>query len=218
MKIKLSETQLQEHAAASRRGALEGTLAGGAVALAGSLWAHRSMPAYRRLPPSLKALGAIIIIAPTLAIQAERRGLEYDRSQWEGDSVKVLEEKEIQREKRWEGLSGSEKVADWALRHQYGMIMGGWAGSLGLAAAIISRQKYQTYAQKIVQARMWAQGLTIGLLIVAGALTQSRRGEIAKANQLDHSWKDVLEQQERDRREEEVALADAVKRKAALTA
>lgn len=59
----------------------------------------------------------------------------------EGDSVKVLEEKEIQREKRWEGLSGSEKVADWALRHQYGMIMGGWAGSLGLAAAIISRQK-----------------------------------------------------------------------------
>jgi len=32
----------------------------------------------------LKALGAIIITAPLLAIQAERRGLEYDRSQWYG--------------------------------------------------------------------------------------------------------------------------------------
>ncbi|PPR02652.1 hypothetical protein CVT24_002135 [Panaeolus cyanescens] len=218
MKVKLTDAQLQEHAAASRRGAIEGTLAGGAVALAGSMWAHRSLPAYRRLPPSLKALGAIIIVAPTLAIQAERRGLEYDRSQWEGDSVKVMNEKELQQEKRWDSLTGTEKIADFALRHQYSMIMGGWAASLGVAAAIISRQKYQTYAQKIVQARMWAQGLTIGLLIVAGALTQSRRKEIAKANQLDHSWKDVLEQQERDRQEEEAALAAAVKRKSALAA
>jgi hypothetical protein len=73
--------------------------------------------------------------------------------------------------------------------------MGSWATSLGVAAAIISRNKfvlffrlwclagfaefcilrYQTYPQKIVQARMWAQGLTIGLLIVAGALTQTRK-------------------------------------------
>jgi hypothetical protein len=34
---------------------------------------------------------------------------------------------------------------------------------------------------KIVQARMWAQGLTIGLLIAAGALTGSKREELAKA-------------------------------------
>jgi hypothetical protein len=27
--------------------------------------------------------------------------------------------------------------------------MGGWAGSLGVAAAIISRNKYQTYPQKV---------------------------------------------------------------------
>ncbi|WP_374939254.1 HIG1 domain-containing protein [Pseudoalteromonas sp. SWYJZ12] len=28
----------------------------------------------------------------------------------------------------------------------------------------MSRDKYQTTAQKVVQARMWAQGLTIGIL------------------------------------------------------
>jgi len=33
---------------------------------------------------------------------------------------------------------------------------------------------------QIVQARMWAQGLTIGILIVAGALTQSKRKEFAE--------------------------------------
>jgi len=73
---------LREHDAASRKGAIEGTVVGGTVALAGSFWAQKRLPAYRKLPLSLKALGAIIITAPLLAIQAERRGLEYDRSQW----------------------------------------------------------------------------------------------------------------------------------------
>jgi len=94
-----------------------------------------------------------------------------------------------------------QKVGDWAFRHQYSIILGGWAGSLALAGAIIARNKYQTYPQKIVQARMWAQGLTIGLLIVAGALTHDKKAQHAKENGLDHSWKDILDQQERDRQE-----------------
>ncbi|KAF8165674.1 hypothetical protein B0H34DRAFT_690010 [Crassisporium funariophilum] len=201
-----TQQQLDEHAAASRRGALEGALASGTVALAGSYWAHRNWGSYRRLPPSLKALGIIIIVAPCLSIQAERRGLEYEKSQWEGQGLRIIDEKELQERKRWDALPTKDKIGDWAFRHQYSLIMGSWAGSLGVAAAIISRQKYQTYAQKIVQARMWAQGLTVGLLIVAGALTQGSRAIAAQERQNDHSWKDVIDQQERDRR-----LADAMK-------
>ena len=37
--------------------------------------------------------------------------------------------------------------------------------------------RYQSSAQKIVQARMWAQGLTIGVLITAGVLTHSQQQE-----------------------------------------
>jgi len=73
---------MQEHAAASRRGALEGTLVGGSIGGAISYWAHRNLASYRRLPPSLKVFGIIILTAPALSIQAERRGLEYDQSQW----------------------------------------------------------------------------------------------------------------------------------------
>jgi hypothetical protein len=82
MKVSLTETQLREHDAASTKGAIEGTVVGGTVAFAASFWAQKRLAAYRKLPLSLKALGAIIITAPLLAIQAERRGLEYDRSQW----------------------------------------------------------------------------------------------------------------------------------------
>lgn len=61
---------------------MEGTLVSGGAALAASYYLHRNVESYRRLPLSLKALGIIIIVAPCLSIQAERRGLEYERSKW----------------------------------------------------------------------------------------------------------------------------------------
>jgi hypothetical protein len=64
------------------RGAVEGVVASGIVTVGGSYLLHRRWPYYRSLPPSLKLLGVILVVAPCLAIQAERRGLEYDRSQW----------------------------------------------------------------------------------------------------------------------------------------
>jgi len=82
LQLDLTDDQLAAHSAASWRGLLEGTAFGTAVATAGSLFSHRRFPGYQALPNSLKALGAIIVIAPAAAIQAERRGLEYDRTQW----------------------------------------------------------------------------------------------------------------------------------------
>lgn len=53
-------------------------------------------------------------------------------------------------------------------------------------------RRHQTATQKIVQVRMWAQGLTVGLLIGAGILTQSQRKEAAAHRPVDHSWKDIV--------------------------
>jgi hypothetical protein len=39
---------------------------------------------------------------------------------------------------------------------------------------------------------MWAQGLTIGILIAAGILTHSTREEAAKHVPVDHSWRDLV--------------------------
>lgn len=50
---------------------------------------------------------------------------------------------------RWEGLSTSEKMKDFARRHQYGLILGGWALSVGASFAVIARNKYQTTPQKV---------------------------------------------------------------------
>ena len=48
---------------------------------------------------------------------------------------------------------------------------------------------------------MWAQGLTIGVLIAAGALTHSQRVKAIEEGPMhhqnaDHSWRDILEHEE----------------------
>ncbi|KAG6828653.1 hypothetical protein H0H92_007122 [Tricholoma furcatifolium] len=186
---------IEGHAAASRRGAVEGAIASGIVALGGSYYAQRRFAGYRSLPLSLKCLGVVIVVAPCLSIQAERRGLEFDKSKWEGEGVRFLHGRQMEEEARWEEMSTKDKLADWADRHQYSIILGGWASSLAFAGAIISRDR------QIVQARMWAQGLTIGILIVAGALTQAKRAAAAKHPNTDHSWRAMLEHQEQEARE-----------------
>jgi hypothetical protein len=40
---------------------------------------------------------------------------------------------------------------------------------------------------------MWAQGLTIGILIAAGVITHSQRADAAKHPAIDHSWRELLE-------------------------
>jgi hypothetical protein len=121
-----------------------------------------------------------------------------------------MSKQELEIEERWKQMTLSQKASDWVSRHEYSFILGGWALSLAIAGGIIWRDKYaapyslpphcflinlapyryQTAPQKIVQARMWAQGLTIGVLIAGGALSHSRRqaaAEAGKVSLLHHS-------------------------------
>jgi hypothetical protein len=125
------------------------------------------------------------------------------------DSAKARESHE------WDGLSSSEKFSRWVARHQYKVILGTWATSMAVAGTIIMRDRYdhsysafpaspnriprhQSNSQKIVQARMWAQGLTVGILIATGIVTHSQRTEAAKHNAVDHSWRELLEAEARE--------------------
>ncbi|KAJ7624192.1 hypothetical protein B0H17DRAFT_908502, partial [Mycena rosella] len=128
-------------------------------------------PDGQQLPPSLKVLGILVIAAPTLSIQAECRG--KSRSGAGGNGVRVLEAQHRQELTRWESMSASGKIVDWASRHEYS-IVGGWVLSLTLTSGIISRNKRQTTAQKVVQACMWAQDLTIGIILTVAGLKTNR--------------------------------------------
>lgn len=208
MKI-VSQEELAAHDNATIRGALEGTLASAAVAVPGFMMLNRRWAYYRALPLPLKVMGGVMIVAPCLAIQAERRGLEFDREHyWVGAGKNEMDREAAAEQAKWDALSTGEKVRDWATRHQYSIILGSWALSMGVAGGIISRNKYQSIPQKVVQARMWAQGLTIGVLVAAGILTHRSRQETAvRRLPADHSWQTLLEEQSREEEARQSRLA-----------
>lgn len=78
MKVNVTHEELEAFDRATVRGSIEGIAGGLALSLPASFAAQRYWPAYRRLPLSLKALGVILIVGPTWAIQTERRGVEFD--------------------------------------------------------------------------------------------------------------------------------------------
>jgi len=212
MKINVTKAEWEGHDAAVMRGAAEGFVGAAAVATPLFFYLHRKWPYYRSLPLPLKVAGAVIMIAPAISIRAEHRGLEFEReTTWSGAGKLELDRAASEEEARWNALATGDKIGDWAYRHQYSIILGSWALSMAIAGAIVAKNKYQTLPQKAVQARMWAQGLTIGVLLAAGALTHKNRQDAAasgmRRSPTDHSWKTFLDQQEREQEERKAQLA-----------
>lgn len=56
-------------------------------------------------------------------------------------------------------------------QHRHKILVGGWAGSLATAYWWIDKNKYMTKSQKIVQARMSAQAITIAMLLASLAVS-----------------------------------------------
>ncbi|OJA16436.1 hypothetical protein AZE42_03806 [Rhizopogon vesiculosus] len=205
MKI-VSQEEIDGHANATIRGAAEGVFFSAAVAIPASLILNRRWAYYRSLPLSLKVLGTVLVVAPCLSIQAERRGLEFDRAHWTGAGRMELDREVAEEEARWKSLSTKDKIADWGSRHQYSIILGSWVLSMAVAGGIVARDRHQTIPQKVVQVRMWAQGLTIGVLIAAGVLTHSQRQATLQNRSVDHSWRALLVEQAREEEEKRVRL------------
>lgn len=58
-----------------------------------------------------------------------------------GEGAMILNERERKVDEKWKAMNTSQKISDWASRHEYSIILGSWALSLGVAGAIISRDK-----------------------------------------------------------------------------
>ncbi|GJJ07221.1 hypothetical protein Clacol_001421 [Clathrus columnatus] len=190
MKI-LTEEEIKGQQHATLVGGAKGFFGGLGVALPASYIAHKRWPYYRTLPPSIKALGVVSIVVPSFVICAEQASHAFERSQWKGIGKQELDMIKTAEELRWESLTTTDKIKDWSGRHKWGIILGSWATSMAGSFGIIMRDPHQTFSQKIVQARMWAQGLTLGVVIASAVLSsQSRKNVDIYHPQArpDHSW------------------------------
>ena len=74
---------------------------------------------------------------------------------------------------------------DFGKQERYKIVVGSWVASMFAAFAIVNRNKYLTGQQKLVQARVYAQFLTLGVLVASAAF------EIADSRSQEGRWETV---------------------------
>jgi hypothetical protein len=64
----------------------------------------------------------------------------------------------------------SERAKEWATENRYPLLFGFWVASMAGSWVMVNRNPYLSGSQKLVQARMYAQGGTLAALLASFAL------------------------------------------------
>ncbi|KAK9894592.1 hypothetical protein P389DRAFT_173667 [Cystobasidium minutum MCA 4210] len=196
--MKIVTREQQEAAAkATAIGAAKGAAVGLTIFIPSFWLLGRRYPAVRNLPTVQKGWLSIVAILGGGATNAEFAYERFIQSQWNDPSAERLKEIRQHDEDQWMSMSPREKALKWARDHRYQIVFGSWAASmLGSAAVIFGRNPQQTFSQKLVQARMVAQGATVAVLIASAGLSQLKFKDDEDDSQHHHEkqWQDIINQ------------------------
>lgn len=175
MKILTPEEERAHYNAVLKGGIIGGT-AGLALGFGGVIFASRRYPAFKGLTLPFRAF--LVTSSGTFGaiVNADRYGTKFQRA---NDPMSTYQDAtkrahDIARENR----STYESFMDWGRENRYSIVFASWIASMGIALAIVGRAPMST-SQKVVQARVYAQGLTLAVLIVSAAFEMNdvKKGE-----------------------------------------
>jgi len=91
-------------------------------------------------------------------------------------------------------MSRTERWMEWGAKNKYSIVAGSWAVSIAVAFALVRRNRYLSGQQKIVHARMYAQGLTLAVMVATLAFETSDRtqGTVTPEDVRKDQWKGQL--------------------------
>lgn len=102
-------------------------------------------------------------------IQADRGSAAFDLAT--NPEKRRLKEEEEEHEREFRAThSTGQRLKEWAETNRYPIVFGSWVASMAIAFGLVSRNRYLSTSQKIVQARVYAQGLTLGVLLASFGL------------------------------------------------
>jgi len=182
MKI-LTKEEEEAHYNATLKGGIMGGLIGLTVGGTAVFAAHKRFATFRSLTLPLKTFLVTSSGTFSAIIQADRssRSFEFARDPQRQYRDKASVELETIRENE----SSIQRFKDWGREHRYSIVTVSWVASMALALGIVGRSPYLTGAQKLVQARVYAQGLTVAVLIATAAF------EVGDANKGKGRWETV---------------------------
>ncbi|KAH7412145.1 hypothetical protein DE146DRAFT_266778 [Phaeosphaeria sp. MPI-PUGE-AT-0046c] len=168
MKV-LTAEQEAAHYNATVKGGTIGGLIGTAAGLAVVAGASRRYPSFRALTLPMRAFLVTSTGTFIAVIAADRASAAYD--------IEHTPEKkrQVERERSREALlesnkSGLQRAKEWANENRYPLLFGFWVASMAGSWSMVNRNRYLSGSQKLVQARMYAQGATLAALLTSFAI------------------------------------------------
>ena len=156
---------------------LKGGFGGGAAGLAagalGVYAASARYPAFRSLTLPFRAF--LITSAGTFSaiIGADSYSRRFEAARQPGRNYQ--DEAASLQEQIDASRTQSEKVKAWLSDNRYSIVMGSWVASITAAMGIVGKNPYLSTQQKIVQARVYAQGFTLAAVIISLAFEGNDR-------------------------------------------
>jgi len=178
----------KEEEDAHYRVVLKGGLIGGSLGLAagmlGVIGASRRYPGFRALTIPFRTFLVTSIGTFGAIITAENYSVKFQRAR---DPMNMyMDASQRAHDEIRKGESTDKRIMDWGRENRYSIVFTSWIASMGLALAMVGKNKYISTSQKLVQARVYAQGLTLAVLIATAAL------ETADAKSGKGRWETVL--------------------------
>ncbi|KAJ6109468.1 hypothetical protein N7486_001703 [Penicillium sp. IBT 16267x] len=176
MKI-LTKAEEDAHYNAVLKNGTVGCLAGLAVGGAGVLLASRRYHTIRNLTIPMKAF--LVTSSGTFVgiIAADHGSREFEK-QHNAERMWYENREQRLRMEESKGLSITDRVVAFARREKYKIVGATWVASMFGSFWLVSRNPFLSGQQKLVQARVYAQGLTLGVLCASAAfeISDQRRG------------------------------------------
>ncbi|KAF1347153.1 hypothetical protein BDV97DRAFT_401017 [Delphinella strobiligena] len=207
MKI-ITKEEEQAHYRYLVKGGIGGGIIGTTIGALGVWGASRRYPAFRSLSIPFRAF--LITSSGSFAaiLCADRWSRGFEASRHPDSEYTTATQQRIQsiQEKVQANKSTTQRWIDWGQQNKYSIVLGSWVLSIAASLAIVSRNRYLSGQQKLVQARVYAQGLTMAVVIASLALeTHDRTAGVETVPSQDSAakdqWKDMVEASERRMRE-----------------
>ncbi|EDK41956.1 conserved hypothetical protein [Lodderomyces elongisporus NRRL YB-4239] len=192
MKI-VSEEEMKEHGQYILVEGFKGCLVGAAIGVGILQYTKFKRPIrYARMGSSIRAA---IFAIPTIgvgAFMADNGSVKFDENRYQLEYLQLKQKEEME---NFNKLSTTDKILHQLNENKYKIVVSAWAASLYGSWRIVNRDQYMTRAQKLVQARVYAQAITVVLLL--GTILLSMHEEDLKKKQPPPipNWKRELQEQ-----------------------
>ncbi|KAI2603803.1 uncharacterized protein GGS25DRAFT_435040 [Hypoxylon fragiforme] len=164
MKV-ISKEEEKAHYSQVLRGGLIGGSLGLGLGLGSVLLGSRRYPAFRSLTVPFRAFLVTSTGTFGAIINAERYSNEFHRRNnpmnFYVDDAQRTQELIRQQETPW------DRFTTWGRENRYSIVFVSWVAAMAVSLGIVGRNRYLSSSQKLVQARVYAQGLTLAVLIAS---------------------------------------------------